>query len=130
MTNIPRANVSSAATLNLTFFSPISGESVRAGMYLGGDAPFFIDRSGARAFDNPFYTDKFSFSNLLTGSWRLSGVIDRSILEVFLNGGAQSATNTYFADQPLTVATVKTASLPAGVEVSVAVWSLDSAWQS
>lgn len=130
ITNIPKANVSALATLNMTFFSPVSGESVRAGIYLRGDGAFFIDRSGCRGFDNPFFTDKFSFTNLLDGEWRLSGVIDRSIVEFFLNDGLQSATNLYFADQPLTALSVAAGNLPTDTEVSVAVWSLDSAWQS
>ncbi|KAK5287793.1 Invertase, partial [Cryomyces antarcticus] len=77
-----------AGSVNVTFSSSQSGESVRAGTYVGGDT--FLNRQHTRGFDNPFFTDKFSATgvfNEITGAWSLSGVIDRSIIEIFVNGG-------------------------------------------
>ena len=129
VTNIPTANTT--GTANFTFASSVSGESVRGGFYFGGDVPFWVDRGGARGFDNPFFTDKFSTNNLLSnGSWRLEGVIDRSILEVFLDGGERSATATFFPQQRLDTVLISTEELNEGVEVSVAIWGLKSAWAS
>src|SRR5687767_13170677 len=105
VTNIPDTGIPSGATLNFTFSAVQSGEYVSGGFYFGGDAPFFVTRGGARGFDNVFFTDKFSTNSLLTNktSWSMSGVIDRSILEVFVDGGVESATNTFFSTQPLTL---------------------------
>lgn len=126
-TNIPTVNLT--GTANFTFTSSVSGETVRGGFFFGGDVPVWIDRGGARGFDNPFLTDKFSTNNLIAnGTWRMEGVIDRSILEIFLDGGERSATNTFFPTQPLDTLLISTGELNAGVEVSVAIYGLDCSW--
>ncbi|KAM0337887.1 hypothetical protein ACHAPU_011491 [Fusarium lateritium] len=132
VTGIPDTGVSSAASMNFTFSSPITNEVVKSGYYLGGDPVFFFDRAGTRGFDNIFFTDKTSTGSLATddGSWSVSGVIDRSIFEAFLNGGVDSITNTFFAKEPLTLMVFNTVDLPEGVDVSVKVHALKSAWES
>ncbi|OSD00128.1 glycoside hydrolase family 32 protein [Trametes coccinea BRFM310] len=122
--------VSSAATINFTFSNPESGESIRGGYFFGGD--FWLDRGRIQGFDNPFFTDKFSVSSPLRadGTWTLSGVIDRSILEVFVDRGAHSATSTFYATQPLTSFTLSTAGLPDAASVSVVVYALKSVWEN
>ncbi|KAJ9645824.1 Invertase [Coniosporium tulheliwenetii] len=112
VTDIPRANISGSATLNFTFLSLDTGEPREH-----------------KGFENVFYTDKFSTVNIPNGTWSLSGVIDRSILEVFINGGEHSATITFFPTQPLTVMALSTMDLPPDTGVSVAVYALESAWQ-
>ncbi|KAI9807026.1 MAG: hypothetical protein M1825_005743 [Sarcosagium campestre] len=128
VTGIPSANVT--GTANFTFLSSASGESVSGGFFFGGDTPFWINRGYIRGFDNPFFTDKFSTNNLIkpSGEWSMEGVIDRSILEVFLDDGAFSATNTFFPEYKLDTMRIATAGLNEGVKVSVAVWGLKSAW--
>ncbi len=121
------------ASLKFTFLSPASDESVSGGYYFFGDADaglFFLDHSRVRGFDNPFFTDKFSTSVLprTDGTWTLEGVVDRSIIEVFLDGGVQSATMTFFAERPLTVMRLETVGMPDGVGVAVAVHALKSVW--
>lgn len=129
ITGLPKTGISELATLNFTFLAPQTGEFVRGGYYLGGDSPFFIDRGGAKGFDNVFFTDKFSTNSLIDGdSWRMSGIIDRSILEVFLDGGIESATVNYFTTHPLTLMVLGTSSMPEGTNVSVSVHALESAW--
>ncbi|KEY66625.1 hypothetical protein S7711_01920 [Stachybotrys chartarum IBT 7711] len=129
VTGIPDSGVPATATLNFTFLSPQTGESVSSGYYFGGDTPFFVDRSGARGFSNVFFTDKFSTNSLRDGStWSVSGVIDRSILEVFVDGGVESATNTFFTTQPLTLMVLSTADFPGDMAASVRVVALESAW--
>lgn len=123
------------ATLNMTFLSSQSSESVSLGQYFSGDAPFFLNRGNIHGFQNPFFTDKFSTSILFdydtdTGlaSYTLSLVIDRSIIEVFLQDGAHSATATFFPEDPLDTLIVKSGGLPDGVDVAVDVWALESGW--
>ncbi|KAI9779025.1 MAG: hypothetical protein M1816_003773 [Peltula sp. TS41687] len=127
VTNIPTTK--NTGTANFTFASSVSGERVRGGFYFGGDVPFFIDRGDSRGFDNPFFTDKVSINNLIeNGTWRMEGVFDRSILEVFLDGGKRSATTTFFPTQSLNTLLISTGELNEGVEVSVAIWGLQSTW--
>ncbi|KAI4283466.1 MAG: hypothetical protein L6R35_005171 [Caloplaca aegaea] len=97
LTNIPLVN--GTGTANFTFLSSVTGESIRGGFFLGGDTPFWLDRGETRGFDNPFFTDKFSVMNLIdrdTRTTRVMVVIDRSILEVFLDNGLRSATANFF----------------------------------
>lgn len=63
------------------------------------------------------------------GSWSMSGVIDRSIFEAFIDGGVDSLTNTFFATQPLTLMVLSANDLPEDVNVSVKVHALESAWK-
>ncbi|KAI9724812.1 MAG: hypothetical protein M1812_000088 [Candelaria pacifica] len=129
ISNIPTANVT--GTLNFTFTSSVTGESLRGGFFLGGDVPFFLNRGYIRGFDNPFFTDKFSTNSPISnGQFCLQGVIDRSILEVFLDGGERSATTTFFPEDDLDQLSISTAELTTNITVSVAVWGLKSAWAS
>lgn len=132
ITGIPSSGVSGMATLNFTFASPVSGENLKGGYYLGGDTPFFLDRSGTKGFDDVFFTDKFSTNSLAKddGSWSMSGILDRSMLEVFLQGGLDSATALFFSNEPLTQLTLATANLPKGAKVSLRVEELKSAWKA
>ncbi|KAG8157339.1 hypothetical protein KVR01_012723 [Diaporthe batatas] len=131
VTGLDSTTITGSSTLNMTFTSPSSDEALSSGYYFGGDQPFFVDRGQLAGFDNIFFTDKFSVAdvwNTSSGTWRLQAVIDRSVLEVFLDGGVHAATVLFYPEEPLTHLTLGTASLPAGVEVSVAVWALKSAW--
>lgn len=127
-TNIPSGGVSGSSTLNFTFMSPLTGEYVATGFYFGGDYHYWVDRGHTNGFENVFFTDKFSTNSLYDGKWSVRGIIDRSIIEVFLNGGVESATNTFFATQPLSLMIVSATDLPTGMEVSVKVTGLKSAW--
>ena len=127
VTNLPpAANVT--GTANFTLSSSVSQESVSGGFFFGGD--FWINRGKTNGFDNPFFTDKFTISNLdsTDGTWKMEGVVDRSILEIFLNDGQQVATTTFFPDSPLDTITLGTADMPPGVTVSATAWTLNSAW--
>lgn len=69
------------------------------GYFFSGDAPFWLNRSNIKEFGNPFFTDKFSY-NKPTGAdgiFLLEGVLDRSILEVFLDEGEAGATTIIFS---------------------------------
>lgn len=130
ITNIPKVNAT--GTANFTFLSSVTGESLSGGQFLFGDNPFWLNRGLIRGFDNPFFTDKFSTNVLYdpkTAAFSMSGVLDRSLFEVFINGGEQSATISLFPEAPLDVMVLRTAELNAGVKVSVKVWGLDSAWK-
>jgi len=58
----------------------------------------------------------------------LEGIVDRSILEVFLDGGRNSATMTFYPEGELDTLEIKTGDLNDGVGVSIGVWGLKSTW--
>jgi beta-fructofuranosidase len=55
-------------------------------------------------------------------------VVDRSIIEVFLDGGTRSATQTFFPTESLTKLVVMAGGIKYGMEISVEVRALQSAW--
>ena len=125
ITSIPLDNAT--GTANFTFTSSVTGESIRGGFYLGGDTPFFLNRGYLRGFENPFFTDKFSTNNLInadTQTFRLQVVIDRSIIEVFLDNGLRSATTSFFAEGMLDTLAISTRELSPGVRVGADLYGL------
>ncbi|KAK3080001.1 hypothetical protein LTS18_003399, partial [Coniosporium uncinatum] len=119
VSGLPRTGIGGAATMNVTFFSPLSGESLQCGYYFGGDNPVWLNRGNVRGFDNIFFTDKFSDAKPIepSGEFSLSGIIDRSVFELFVDGGRKSATATFFPEQPLTLMSLATANMPPNVTV-------------
>ncbi|UPX19873.1 Beta-fructofuranosidase [Ascochyta rabiei] len=119
-------------TLNFTLLSSVSGESVSGGMILPGDSVVWLDRGKTNGFDHPLFTDKFSYGALYDpngdGAFRLSGIVDRSIIELFFNGGEAAATSLFFPTSPLDTMILRTAGLNETVTASVAVWSLKATW--
>jgi len=131
VTQIPNGTFS-RGTLNFTFSSSSTRESVSGGFYFGGDNPFWLSRRNILGFGetNPFFTDKFSVGNPINsdGTFSLDGIIDRSILEVFLDGGRNSATATFYPEGVLDTMELRTGGLNENVTVSVAIWGLRSTW--
>ncbi|KAM0715892.1 hypothetical protein Q7P37_008406 [Cladosporium fusiforme] len=124
-------STSTSGQLNFTFTSSVSGEYIRGGTTVNGDT--WLDRGKTNAFDNPYFTDKFSVSGLYSGSdngtWTISGVIDRSIFEVFVNGAEQSGTMTFYATRPLDTMRLAAAGIASNATVSVGVWALEDTWE-
>jgi beta-fructofuranosidase len=119
-----------AGSLNFTFSSSVSGESVSGGTFISsGDV--WLDRGKTDGFQSPYFNDKFSATGLYNekeGSWTLSGIVDRSIIEVFLNGGELSATSVFFPTRPLDTMALRISGLNSTVTASVGVWALKAAW--
>jgi beta-fructofuranosidase len=117
-----------AGTVNFTFSSSVSGEYVTGGTFIG--STLWLDRGHTSGFDNPYFTDKFSTNGVYgeEGRWTMSGIIDRTIIENFLNGGEQSATNTFYPSEPLDTMRLAAAGVSQGATVSVGVWALEDAW--
>ncbi|KAI0906079.1 glycosyl hydrolase [Ustulina deusta] len=134
VTNINATLLTDSSTLNISFASPASGEILQSGFYFSGDTPFFINRGGIKGFDNIFFTDKFSTTDVYSSgsdnalaSWNMKAVIDRSIFEVFIDRGVHTGTVVFYPLQPLTTLNLA-ARLHSGAHISVNVWSLKSAW--
>ncbi|KAL3419326.1 beta-fructofuranosidase [Phlyctema vagabunda] len=130
VTNIPNVTLSKG-TLNFTFTASSTNESVAGGFFFGGDTPFWFNRGKVTGFDNPFFTDKFSTNNLLpyqVNSFMLEVVIDRTIIEIFLDGGDRSAVATFFPEGKIDTLTIGTNDMNNDVGVHAEVWSLESGW--
>ncbi|PVH85049.1 glycoside hydrolase family 32 protein [Cadophora sp. DSE1049] len=131
VTNLPPL-AQATGTLNFTFSSSSTRESISGGFYFSGDNPFWLSRSNVLGFSqtNPFFTDKFSVGNVLNpdGTFMLEGVIDRSILEVFLDGGRSSGTVTFYPEGVLDTVEIRTGGLNEETVVGVDVWGLRSTW--
>ena len=126
----PSANGSDVgAALTFTLVSPTSGEALSGG-FLFGLGYAYVDRSGTHGFPDPLFADRFAagVAAPADGVWKLSAVFDRSMLEVFVNGGAASATVLTYPEAPLTVMTVDAKGLPTDAAVAVAVHGLESVW--
>ena len=127
VTGLNTTGIPNTASVNFTISSSTSGESLRGGQYFSGD--FFLDRGRSGwGEENPFFTDKVSVSVVIEDSYSLMVLVDRSVVEVFLDGGARSATSTYFSDGLMDTVSVSCSGLNADAEVSVGVWELNSAW--
>ncbi|CAD6442833.1 bcbd8b76-1128-4faa-b49a-80b482ad6c17 [Sclerotinia trifoliorum] len=125
-------NTLAQGTLNFTFSSSTTRESVSGGIFLGGDAPVWLSRRNFNGFaeTNPFFTDRFSVGNTINdqGTFQFDIVIDRSILEVFVDGGRSSGTITFFPEGILDTVEVRAGDLNVGVTVDAKIYGLDGAW--
>lgn len=119
----------SEGVLRFNFSSPESGESVHGGFHLARGS-FYISRAGVDGFEDDFFTEKFSVDIIPSQNFTLTVVMDRSLIEVFINGGVESATNVFFSEEPLTELKISATDLAEDVEASVRVNALESAWQS
>ncbi|KAF2195822.1 glycoside hydrolase family 32 protein [Zopfia rhizophila CBS 207.26] len=115
-------------SVNFTFTSSSTGESISGGTFLAsGD--IWLNRGNTR-WENPYFTDKFSATGLYdgAGAWRISGVVDRSIVEVFLNDGELSASSVFFPSAPLDQMVLSVKGINEITTTSVGVWALSSSW--
>ncbi|BAE62112.1 unnamed protein product [Aspergillus oryzae RIB40] len=121
--------------VNFNFTSSVSGEFLDGGVSLD-DSSFWISRAGTHLFtieDNGNYTSSSTttISSFGNGTFSFSGVIDRSVFEVFLGqDGIQSGTMTFFPSSPLDTLAVSAEDLGDRASVSVKAWGLQSGWNS
>lgn len=109
-------NATASSFAELRIYASANGsrtdQYLRVGLVGGSQGGVYIDRrkvGGTWADDSPFYTDRFSSyvqprysSNDTTTAdqlWDLRLIVDRSLVEVFVNEGVQSAAVLTFWDQ-------------------------------
>ena len=116
--------------LNLTFTSA-SGDKLKAGYVFSGTnaGTVYIDRRGTKGYgeDDPFFTDRFS-STAVALAESLSGVIDRSMLELFVDMGETSGTSVFYAQDSLSMMTVAAVDFPSDANVRLSVREINSVW--
>jgi sucrose-6-phosphate hydrolase SacC (GH32 family) len=73
-----------------------AGETVTVG-YDWSQGQVFVDRGQTTGFWNPFFTNKFAaWDANAENSIELHVFVDRSTLEVFVNGGVEVCSTTFF----------------------------------
>jgi beta-fructofuranosidase len=114
--------------LNFTF-SSTSGESVTGGYFFGGDNTGigYLDRGNTNGYTDVFFNDKFTSSGVALAK-SFSVVVDRSILEMFVDEGAYSGTTIFFPETPLSSLEIATSGIPDGVTMELEVWGLKGTW--
>ncbi|WWD22557.1 hypothetical protein CI109_107050 [Kwoniella shandongensis] len=119
----------SNAVFNFTFATGTGGESVKGGYRFAGTPAntIWLDRGNTNGFDSPFLTDKFSASQVNRAT-RIQGVVDRSLIEVYVDGGAVVGTMVVFPTEPLVQFDFESRNLPEGPEISFAAWELVDTW--
>jgi len=63
------------------------------------------------------------------GEWRISGIIDRSIIEIFLNEGELGASSVFFPNSPLDTMVLRIGGINESATASVGVWGLKAVWE-
>jgi fructan beta-fructosidase len=77
-----------------------NGEKVTIG-YNWDKQQLFIDRGDTRGFENPYFTNDFSsFLAPPNGQFKLHALVDRSIVELYVNDGERVATTVFFMEKP------------------------------
>ncbi|GAA6037612.1 hypothetical protein JCM8097_006142 [Rhodosporidiobolus ruineniae] len=126
-----RTLIPKTAKLNVTFTASGSSlnETFATGYEFGlADGGFaWIDRGKTKGFENPFFTDKFSHASASL-AYRIEGVLDRTIFELFLDDATYSATTTLYPTSPLDGLRVVAGDMPEDAEVRLAVWGLNGTW--
>ncbi|MCJ1477553.1 hypothetical protein MMC13_006225 [Lambiella insularis] len=136
--HLPFNTTALSTTLNFTLLSSTTGESIRGGFFPGGGTTpgaFFLSRASTYGFSNPFYTKDFSATAPVSvasgnsgGTWSMQVVLDRSLVEVYLNGGQRVGTMVYFAEGEMDTLVVAARGVPKGVTVGVEIWGLKGIW--
>jgi beta-fructofuranosidase len=127
VSGIVAAELEASASVNITFSSADKSQVVKTGYLINNW--IWLDRSGATAFDSPLFNDKFSAWYLVRPSmeFSLTVVVDRSIIEVFLDDGALLGSSVFFATQPLTSVDVAVGGI-GSARAEAAVWGLTGTW--
>jgi beta-fructofuranosidase len=144
-------------TITLTFQASTTGENIVLNLDLltpsntptaSAEATFSMNRTNVTGWQNPPYLTSFSLSelspylssqeNAQSGAqpmqtYEINGVIDRTIIEVFLNGGVDAGTMIFFPTGALDTIILSTAGLDrngrnGGVDFEA--WGLNSGWSS
>lgn len=98
-------DASTTGSLNFTLLASSTSEALRGGFLLGGDGTgtVWLDRGALSGFSSPLFTGQFSATYVLDpsgGAFEMMVVVDRSLVEVFLDGGVgPSGTAAFFASE-------------------------------
>ncbi|ODN96238.1 hypothetical protein I350_08239 [Cryptococcus amylolentus CBS 6273] len=117
--------VSASAAINFTVSTNTTGEKVTGG-YFPESKVTWLDR-GKTEFENVFFTDKFSVAQYYLAK-RLQLIIDKSVIEIYVDSGVLVGTITAFPSEPFSALDLQGLGLPAGADVEYVVWELEDMW--
>jgi beta-fructofuranosidase len=137
--NAKNLDTTTTGTINFTLLASSTGEALRGGFIFGGDGTgtVWLDRSAITGFTSPLFTGQFSNAYVLNpsvGTFEMTVVVDRAIVEVFLDGGVgPSGTAEFFPSENAAAVggldvLVLASRLDGGGEVSGQFRGLDSSW--
>jgi sucrose-6-phosphate hydrolase SacC (GH32 family) len=105
-----------------------NGEKVTIG-YNWDKQQLFIDRGDTRGFENPYFTNDFSsFLAPPNGQFKLHALVDRSIVELYVNDGERVATTVFFMEKPASELVFGAKNGSVAVQ-DLRVYSLKSIWR-
>ncbi|BEJ16130.1 hypothetical protein CspHIS471_0507350 [Cutaneotrichosporon sp. HIS471] len=118
--------VGPAHTVNWTFFSADKKQWLESGYRFDGTA--WIRRGKVGSFNAPGYEQNLNTTSKHEGnSFTVASMVDRSILETFIDQGKSVATNLFFANATLNQVGVW-ADVPEGTSVEAYVFALNGVW--
>lgn len=130
------SSLSKSGSVNVTLLASNTGESITLGQIplnaVGSD--FVLSRRYLQGFgrENPFVSGGFSTPVIVDKGddavYRMEMVFDRSLVEVFLNGGRNVGTMSVFPNGEVDAVVVKSGGIGDGVVVGAEVWGLKSTW--
>lgn len=129
------SSLSISGSINITLSASSTGESISVGQIplsaVGSD--FFMSRQDLDGFgrQNPYFTGRFSTPVVILGDdavYRLEMVFDRSLVEVFLQGGRKAGTMAVFPVGEMDTVVVRSGEIGEGLVVGVEVWGLEGTW--
>jgi fructan beta-fructosidase len=104
-----------------------NGEKVTIG-YNWNKQQLFLDRGDTRGFENPYFTnDCASFLAPPNGQLKLHALVDRSIVELYVNDGERVATTVFFMEKPASELRLSAENGTVSVQ-DLRVYSLKSIW--
>ncbi|KAH8819500.1 glycosyl hydrolase [Xylogone sp. PMI_703] len=146
------------ATIQLAFFSSKTRESITLGLSVAeSSATFSMSRANITSWTSSSETTQFKKSNLIpysstslssrspsskqfrssrftrqstTQTYTFNGVIDRTILDVFVNGGVNTGTMIFFPKSALDTMSLSISGFEDGSRVEFEAWGLKSGWSS
>ena len=122
----------STGEVAFNFTSSTSQEYLDGGIFFDNGF-FWINRAGTHLFttaDNADFTPNFNTTISPSDSFAFSGIIDRSVFEVFLDGGRKSATMDFYPTAALDTLSIFAAELGDQATVDIRAWGLESSWSS
>jgi levanase len=105
-----------------------NGEKLRIG-YDWCAQQLYVNRGGTRGFENPFFTNDFStFITPTSGQIKLHALVDRSVLELYVDDGERVATTVFFMGQPASELRLSADNGTVNVQ-NLTAYSLKSIWR-
>lgn len=111
---------------------PPQGGVIRGVITLGETTTFSPSRAEVDGFSNSNVTKEFSIHTSPTkdGKWRLQMLMDRSLLEIFLNNGSHSATVAVYPKDNFRYFDWKSMYRPGSINNTAMVYDLHNGWES